>query len=141
MIFDSTPNLSRREHLSQVIRYVDVDFVNKQIAVIELFIEFIEIHGKYAAAIEEVIIEILKSDKIPLNDCRSQCYDNAAVMSGHISAVQQSIFARDNLALFVHCDNHSLHLWGCTRQVKICSLSRFLVQLRVCTYYFSRSTL
>ena len=47
-----------------------------------------------------------------LDDCRSECYENAAVMSDHISGVQQRILEKNPQALFINCDNHSLNLAG-----------------------------
>ena len=40
----------------------------------------------------------------------SVCYDNAAVMSAHISGVQKRILDKNPLALFLNSDNHSLNL-------------------------------
>ena len=81
ILLDSTPDLGHREQLSQVIRFVDVDFQTKKVTIKESFLGYIEIHSKDAASLEKVIIERLKSDEIPLTDCRAQCYDNAAVMT------------------------------------------------------------
>ena len=110
ILLDSTPDLGHREQLSEVIRFVDIDFEKKTINIKESFLGFIEIHAKDAATLETVIVEKLQYDNIPLDDCRSQCYDNAAVMTGHISGLQQRICARNHRALFVNCDNHSLNL-------------------------------
>ena len=71
-----------------------------------MFLGFIELHSKDASSLKKVILERLESDGIPLGDCRSQCYDNASVMAGHISGLQQRICARNPRALFLNCDNH-----------------------------------
>lgn len=112
ILLDSTADLGQREQLSQVIRFVDVDFQTKKVTIKESFLGFVKIHSKDAASLERVIVEKLESDNIPLADCRSQCYDNAAVMSGHISGHQKRICARNHRVLFVNCDNHSLNLAG-----------------------------
>ncbi|GLV33410.1 hypothetical protein CBL_21209, partial [Carabus blaptoides fortunei] len=91
ILLDSTPDLGHREQLSQVIRFI---------------------HFKDSASLERVIVEKVESGNIPLADCRSQCYDNAAVMTGHISGLQQRICVRNHRALFVNCDNRSLNLAG-----------------------------
>jgi hypothetical protein len=54
----------------------------------------------------------VQADNLPLTDCRSQCYDNAAVMAGELSGLQQRISIRNPRALFVNCNNHSLNLAG-----------------------------
>ena len=51
LLLDTTPDVGHREQMSQIIRYVDVDFVNKKIEVKESFIGFINIHAKDAASI------------------------------------------------------------------------------------------
>ena len=112
ILLDTAPDLEHREQLSQIIRFVDVDYKTKQVAIKESFLGYIEIHAKDAASLEKVIVEILQSDAISLADCRAQCYDNAAVMAGHISGLQQRICDRNYRALFVNCDNHSLNLAG-----------------------------
>lgn len=81
ILLDSTPDLGHREQLSQVIRFVDVDFQTKKVTIKESFVYFVQIHSKDAACLERVIVEKLKSDDIHQADCWSQCYDNAAVMT------------------------------------------------------------
>ena len=113
ILVDSTPDLGHREQLSRVIRYVDVDFKSKKVMIREAFLGFVEVRAKDAVSLEHVVLEILKSDDISLANCRSQCYDNAAaVMTGHISGLQQRIYARNWKALCVNFDNHSLNLTG-----------------------------
>ena len=112
LLVDSTPDLAHREQLSQVIRFVDINFVSKKVCIKEVFLGFIELHSKDAASLEKVILERLESDGIPLDYCRSQCYDNASVMAGHLSGLQQRICARNHCALFLNYDNHSLNLAG-----------------------------
>ena len=63
-----------------------------------------------AASIVNTICEKLERGWLPLRDCCSQCYDNAAVMSGHVSGVQPRILGKIPIALFNNCDNHSLNL-------------------------------
>ena len=86
---DSTPDLGHHEQLSEVIRFVDVNFETKEVNIRESFLGVIHLRAKDAAAIEQVIIEKLQEDKIPQSNCQSQCYDNAPVMAGHISGVQE----------------------------------------------------
>ena len=140
ILLDSTPDLRHREQLSQVIRFVDVDFQTKKETIKESFLGFIQIHSKDAASIERVIVEKLESNNIPLADYRSQCYDNAAVMTGHISGLQHRICARNHRALFINCDNHSLNLPRVHSAKQDPVVITFLEQLKVYIFVFSRST-
>ena len=58
ILYDSTPDVSHREQLSQIIRYVEKYNETKTIEVKEIFINFIEIHGKKS---EDITNSILKS--------------------------------------------------------------------------------
>ncbi|KAI8781170.1 Zinc finger MYM-type protein 1 [Biomphalaria glabrata] len=112
LMLDSTPDLAHREQLSEVIRFVDVNFKTKKVTIKESFLGFIQLHAKDAATLENVIVEQLQADNLPIADCRSQCYDNAAVMAGELSGLQQRIAIRNPQASFVNCSNHSLNLAG-----------------------------
>ena len=46
MMFGTTPDVSHNEQMSQVLRFVDVDNETKTAVIKEVFIDFIEIHGK-----------------------------------------------------------------------------------------------
>ena len=110
IIFDSTPDLAHHEQLAQVIRFVDINYETRKVEVKESFIDFIQIKEKDAANIEKTICAKIETDGLSLNDCCSQCYDNAAVMSGPLSGVQQRILNKNPKAIFINCDNHSLNL-------------------------------
>lgn len=112
LMFDSTPDQANREQMSEVVRDVEVDFEQKSVRIRESFLGFIQIRQKDAASLVTEIVNQLEKDDMNLQDCRSQCYDNAAVMSGHRTGVQQRIIEKNNLAIFVNCDNHSLNLVG-----------------------------
>ena len=111
MMFDTTPDVSHNEQMSQVLRFVDVDNETKTAVIKEVFIDFIEIHEKSAERIAKEITSKLEQDNLDLNDCRGQTYD-AATMSGKASGVQKLISQKNPKAKFVNCDNHSLNLIG-----------------------------
>ncbi len=141
ILVDSTPDLGHREQLSRVIRYVDVDFKSKKVMIREAFLGFVEVRAKDAASLEHVVLESLKSDDISLANCRSQCYDNAAVMTGHIAGLQQRIYARNSKALFVNSDNHSLNLAGVHSAKQDAVVVTFFGTVESIYSFFSRSIL
>ena len=112
ILFDSTPDISHTEQLSEVIRYVRLDYEAGQVDVREAFIDFLELDKNGAAGYEEILLKKLNDDDLKFRDCRAQMYDNAAVMSGHISGVQARPTDLNAKAIFVNCDNHSLNLAG-----------------------------
>eukprot|EP00731_Ephydatia_muelleri_P001290 Em0001g1290a len=112
ILYDSTPDVSHTEQLSQVIRDVQSDFETGNVRVKETFIKFVELDKKDAAGYEAIILKSLQDDGLNFLDCRAQMYDNAAVMSGSISGVQTRLRERNPKAVFINCDNHSLNLAG-----------------------------
>ena len=67
-MLDSTPDISHREQMSQVIGYVDVDFINKKVSIKESFLGFIDIHAKKEGSIENTILDKLNSHEISLTN-------------------------------------------------------------------------
>lgn len=64
ILLDSTTDLAHREQLSEVIRFVDIDFVSKKVTIRESFLGFIRDSRQRcsAATLERVVVEKLKSD-------------------------------------------------------------------------------
>ena len=54
--------------------------------------------------------KILKETGVfnPMEKLVCQCYDGAALMSGHVSGVQTRIREQIDRALFVHCMGHEV---------------------------------
>ena len=59
-MLDSTPDLAHPEQLSQVIRYVNVDYKKKKVQVKETFVDFLQLKEKDAASIVNTICEKLE---------------------------------------------------------------------------------
>ncbi|GFY48121.1 hypothetical protein TNIN_238991 [Trichonephila inaurata madagascariensis] len=83
---------------------------NQKVRVEESFIDFIETKNKTAEVISGMIISKLKADGLDDMNYRGQAYDNAAMMVGCHTGVQQRIKDINTNAEFVPCSNHSLNL-------------------------------
>ncbi|XP_022257421.1 uncharacterized protein LOC106473238 [Limulus polyphemus] len=79
LMFDSTPDQAHHEKISEVVRYVETDSEGKTVRVRDSFLGFIQIRQKDAESLVEDILKQLEKNEMELQDCRSQCYDNAAV--------------------------------------------------------------
>lgn len=141
ILFDSTPDISHIEQLSEVIRYVRLDYDTGQVEIREAFIDFLELDKKDAAGYEEVILKKLKDDDLKFSDCRAQMYDNATVMSGHISGVQARLSNQNSKAIFVNCDNHSLNLAGVHAASVDPTIITFFGTVEQVYVFFSASTI
>lgn len=113
VICDSTPDISHTEQNVLLIRYVHQDKEDSGVwKIVERFIEFKDFHKKTGQEISEMILEVLQSNGIPLQDCRGQGYDNGANMSGKVKGVQAQILKVNPLATFSPCASHTLNLVG-----------------------------
>jgi hypothetical protein len=76
------------------------------------FIDFFPLDAKTGEIITMEITNKLEQDGLNLEYCRGQSYGNHTAMGGVHSGVQKRILDLNPLAVFVPCNNHSLHLVG-----------------------------
>ena len=105
-----------------------------------VFLGFLQLHQKDAGSFIEVTMQHLEKDEIKTENCRSQYYDNAVVMAGHWNGVQQRIYEKNKQAVFVNCDNHSLHLVGVHAARQDTEMVSFFGTINSLYNFFSRST-
>lgn len=111
IIADCTPDISHLEQL--IIRYVELDNEKREAKISEKFLEFISVNESTGLALSETIMQMLKDNKIELENCRGQGYDNGANMKGKKSGVQKRILDCSPLAFYMPCGCHSLNLLLC----------------------------
>ena len=137
-MFDSTPDVSHVEQLSQIIRYVQI--TDGQCTIEESFVDFIESHKKTGQGLAMEVIEKLQADGLDINDCRGQRYDNVSTMSGKYKGVQAQIRNKNSLARYVPCMAHTLNLVGVhDAEVSPMMITFFGTVQKIFTY-FSGST-
>lgn len=138
IMFDSTPDASHIDQMSEVIRYVHIE--NKKVEVKESFLGYYQLTGKRAVDITEDILNAIEEDGLDIAMCRGQGYDNAATMAGVHSGVQARIRELNPKALFVPCANHSLNLCGVHSFATVPSCVTFFGTLERLYVFFSGST-
>ncbi|XP_018402038.1 PREDICTED: uncharacterized protein LOC108779168 [Cyphomyrmex costatus] len=79
ILFDSTPDVAHIDQMTEIIRYVKID--GDKVEVQERFLGFLPMKEKSAEKIAEMIVTSLDEDKLLIENCRGQGYDNAATMS------------------------------------------------------------
>ena len=102
---DSTIDISHTDQFSFYLRYVDETFTIQ-----ERFILFTDIKKSDAATLFDTLTGILQDLNLNINRIRSQSYDGAANMRGHVSGLQTRVKRVNKHALFVHCCAHNLNL-------------------------------
>lgn len=110
LLLDATPDTSKKEQISQIIRTVKVSVDGCQVE--ELFVDFIHFDLKTGEEISGMIMRKLEEDGIDVQNCRGQGFDNGANMAGVYKGVQARIQKINKNAFFVPCAAHSLNLIG-----------------------------
>ncbi|XP_076322154.1 zinc finger MYM-type protein 1-like [Tachypleus tridentatus] len=101
---NETKDVSKQEQLSIVVRYLHQQSFHEE------FLDFTAAEGLDADSLLKKIMETLAKCGIDHNACIGQCYDGAAVMSGHISGIQERFRREVSQAVYVHCYAHRLNL-------------------------------
>ena len=89
---------------------VSVHWVSKEYEIFEEPIGLVKLTKTDAATIFAALKDVLLRCILPVNTCRGQAYDGAAIMSGHLRGVASHFKKEEPAALYVHCVAHSLNL-------------------------------
>lgn len=133
LLVDESKDVSKKEQMSIMLRYV------KDGCVHECFIGFVHASDLDAASLAEYISTTLDACSISLDNCISQCYDGASVMSGSCSGVQYRIRELAPCAIYTHCCAHRLNLVlvDCSKSLPI--VREFLALLESLYVFMSTS--
>ena len=104
VVADESCDISGKEQLSIVLRYIKGDKVN------ESFTGFVEMSSVSAESISAAILAHLSRIGVDLRKLVGQGYDGASTMAGHVSGVQKRIRKTYPRAIFVHCAAQCLNL-------------------------------
>jgi len=114
IIIDTTQDISKKDQLSEVYRYIKINKNEKYepiyIEIEKVFLRFSEVNDHTAAGLSSKILQLIKNNNMDLSHCRGQGYDGASVMSGKHGGVQTLIRQKQPNALYVHCAAHNLNL-------------------------------
>ncbi|KAJ4941078.1 hypothetical protein JOQ06_027365 [Pogonophryne albipinna] len=139
---DTTQDISKRDQISQVYRYVtiqrDENDNAKDILINEAFLGFVETVDTSARELQKKILDSM-SNGFHLSKCRGQGYDGAANMSGVYSGVQARIMEMEPLAKYVHCAAHNLNLTLNDSVKNIAVLRNFYDIVETLYTFFSQS--
>ncbi|XP_063810584.1 zinc finger MYM-type protein 1-like [Pseudophryne corroboree] len=138
LMFDCTPDVSKLEQMTEVIRYVKVSENGPEI--VESFIDFFVVSDKTGLGLSEEILKKVQNDGLDMKFCRGQSYDNGANMAGVYKGVQARILQENELAYFVPCAAHSLNLVGVHAADISPEAQTFFGTLHSLYLYFAAST-
>lgn len=104
IMVDKTANISNKEQLTVVIRWIDDD-----LEVSEEFLGMYSLSSTTADSIVAAIKDILLRFQIPTAKIRGQCYDGCSTMAGTRGGVATKIQQIEPKAVFTHCYGHALN--------------------------------
>ncbi len=104
VMIDESKDVSKSEQLSVVIRYY------LKGTIYERFLGFRKADGLDANFLFLYMKETLSSCGVKKENCVSQTYDGANVLSGDLNGVQAKFRKEVPWAIYNHCWNHKLHL-------------------------------
>lgn len=141
VILDCTPDVSRTEQMSLVIRYVQCECgLGKDPEIQERFLCFIPVESSTGEALTNVLLSKLKEMKLPISNMRGQGYDNGSNMRGKTAGVQNRILNINPRAFFVPCSAHSLNLVVNDSALSCSDAVNFFMVLQEVYNYLSAST-
>lgn len=108
IIVDSTPDASRVEQITLIIRFLHRE--NSTFEIREHFLGFLEGNDKTGLGISETVLKKLNQLGLSINNCRGQGYDNGSNMKGKHSGMQNRIRLLEPRAFYVPCASHTLNL-------------------------------
>ena len=113
IILDTTQNVSKKDHLSEVFRYVKIAYHDngtpRELQVIEAFTSFTS-RRFICDRIARTNNYSIQEKGLDIKNCRGQAYDGVAMMSGKYSGLQKKIQDVAPHAYYVHCASHNLNL-------------------------------
>lgn len=117
VMVDETTDISVTEQVSFCFRHVDAN-----LQVHENFVGFHSTSLTNADVLFKLLKDVVIRFYLGLDNCRGQCYDGAANMSGKLTGVQAQMSAVYPKAMYVHCANHCLNLMfqDAISQIKEC---------------------
>ncbi|XP_076348019.1 zinc finger MYM-type protein 1-like, partial [Tachypleus tridentatus] len=133
LMVDETKDVSKQEQLSIMVRY------HHQQSLHEEFLDFTGAEGLDADSLLKKIMETLAKCGIVHNACIGQCYDGAAVMSGHNSGVLERFRKEVSQAVYVHCYAHRLNLVLVDCMHNVQAVAEFFETIQKLYKFFSTS--
>jgi len=105
LLVDESRDVSYKEQMAVVLRYVDKSGVVK-----ESFVGIVHVKDTTAANLKSYIDSLFAKLKLSLKQVRGQGYDGASNMRGAFNGLQSLIMRENSSAYYVHCFAHQLQL-------------------------------
>jgi hypothetical protein len=105
ILVDETCDVSKREQMALVLRFVDKDGVLQ-----ERFFDCIHVKNTKALTLKQELSHVLSSHSFDVQNLRGQGYDGASNMKRELNGLQALFLRECPYAYYVHCYAHCLQL-------------------------------
>ncbi|PVH34933.1 hypothetical protein PAHAL_7G068900 [Panicum hallii] len=105
ILVDETCDISKREQMAIVLRFVDIDGVLQ-----ERFFDLVHVRNTKALTLKAEICYVLSTYGFDVQNLRGQGYDGASNMRGELNGLQALVLKECPYAYYVHCYAHRLQL-------------------------------
>ncbi|KZR99944.1 Zinc finger-like protein [Daphnia magna] len=139
IITDGTPDESHTEQINFVLRFVFFKTDEKKWEIRERFLGVEDMEKKKGVDITNLIFDVLAREKIDLQNCRGQGYDNGSNMAGTYIGAQALVLKKNSMAVYVPCSAHSLNLAGVHAAESSAEMKTFFGNIQVLFVFFSCS--
>jgi hypothetical protein len=124
ILVDETCDVSKREHMALVLRFIDKDGVLQ-----ERFYDCIHVKNTRALTLKHEISHILCNHSFDVQNLRGQGYDGASNMKGELNSLQALFLRECPCAYYVHCYAHRLQLALVASAKDVVPVSQFFQKL------------
>ncbi|XP_071712423.1 uncharacterized protein [Rutidosis leptorrhynchoides] len=105
LLVDESSDVSKKEQMAIVIRYVDTLGLVK-----ERFVGLVHVKETSSLSLKSSIDSFFAKHKLSLKQLRGQGYDGASNMRGEFNGLKAKILEENSSAYYVHCFAHQLQL-------------------------------
>lgn len=109
VLLDCTPDTSRQEQMSFVVRHVSDGSV-LPVGVYEHFLKFTVVDKTTEEFLASTLNKEINDMGLKFDDMRGQGYDNGANMKGHTRGVQARVLSENRRAFYIPCACHNYNL-------------------------------
>ncbi|KAL5652672.1 hypothetical protein ACJX0J_038130, partial [Zea mays] len=124
ILVDETCDVSKREQMALVLRFVDKDGVLQ-----ERFFDCVHVTNTRALTLKQELSHVLAIHSFDIQNLRGQGYDGASNMKGELNGLQALFLRECSYAYYVHCYAHRLQLALVAAAKDVVSVSQFFQKL------------
>lgn len=126
VILDESRDISLREQMAIVLRFVDENGVLK-----ERFLDLVHVKNTTSLTLQQALYYILAYHNLNVKNIRGQGYDGASNMRGEFNGLKALLLKDSPYAYYVHCFAHRLQLALVAATREVIPIEQFFTKLAI----------